>query len=42
MPQYKGMPGPGSWSGWVGKQKEWGEDRRRVFFSGETRKGDNI
>jgi hypothetical protein len=20
MPQYKGMPGPRSWSGWVGEQ----------------------
>jgi hypothetical protein len=26
MPQYRGMPGPGSWSGWVGKQGGgWGE-----------------
>ena len=22
MPQCKGMPGQGSWSGWVGEQKE--------------------
>jgi hypothetical protein len=27
MPQYKGMPGPGSRSGWVGEQGEGGEDR---------------
>jgi hypothetical protein len=27
MPQYRGMPGPGSGSGWVGKQGEEGEDR---------------
>jgi hypothetical protein len=27
MPQYRGMPGPGSRSGWVGEQSEWGEDR---------------
>jgi hypothetical protein len=27
MPQYRGMPGPGSGSGWVGEQGEWGEDR---------------
>jgi hypothetical protein len=31
MPQYRGMPEPGSKSGWVGEQWE-----------GETRKGDNI
>jgi hypothetical protein len=34
------MPGPGSRSGWVGEQREGGEDRG--IFGGETRKGDNI
>ena len=28
MPQYRGMPEPGSRSGWVGEQGEWGGDRR--------------
>jgi hypothetical protein len=30
MPQYRGMPGPGSWSGWVGEQnrgRKWGNFR---------------
>ena len=27
MPQYRGMPGPGSGSGWVGEQGEGGGDR---------------
>jgi hypothetical protein len=27
MPQYRGMPGPGSRSGWVGGQGEGKEDR---------------
>ena len=27
MPQYRGMPGPGSGSGWVGEQEEGGRDR---------------
>jgi hypothetical protein len=22
MPQYRGMPGPGSWNGWVGEQRQ--------------------
>jgi hypothetical protein len=26
MPQYRGMPGPGSRSGWVGEQGEGGRD----------------
>ena len=26
MPQYRGMPGPGSGCGWVGEQGEWGGD----------------
>jgi len=39
-PQCRGMPGPGSWSGWVGEQ---GQERgNRGFFGGETRKEDNI
>jgi hypothetical protein len=40
MPQYRGMPGPGSRSGWVGEQGEGGggED----VLGEETRKGDNI
>jgi hypothetical protein len=39
MPQYRGMPGSGSRSGWVVKQ---GEGERMGFFGGESRKGDNI
>jgi hypothetical protein len=40
MSQYRGMPGPGSRSEWVGEQ---GEGRgARGFFGGETRKGDTI
>jgi hypothetical protein len=27
MPQYRGIPGPGSGSGWFGEQGEWGGDR---------------
>jgi hypothetical protein len=27
MTQYRGMPGPGSWSGWVGEQGEGRGDR---------------
>jgi hypothetical protein len=37
MPQYRGMPGPGSGSGWVGKQGEGGEDRG--FSERKLRKG---
>ena len=37
MPQFRGMPGPGSRSRWVGKQGDEGEDRE--VFRGETRKG---
>ena len=40
MPQCRGMPGPGSGSGWVVEQGYWGVDRG--FSEGETRKGDNI
>jgi hypothetical protein len=42
MSQCGGIPGPGSRSGWIGEYGEWGGDRGRVFFGGETRKGDNI
>jgi hypothetical protein len=37
MSQYKGMPGPGSRSGWVGEQREGGEDRG--FSEGKLGKG---
>jgi hypothetical protein len=37
MPQYKGMPGPGSRSGWIVEQ---GESRRdRGFSEGKPGKG---
>jgi hypothetical protein len=39
MPQYRGMPGPGSRSGWIVEQVGGGE---RGIFQGETKKGDNI
>jgi hypothetical protein len=35
--RYRGMPGPGSRSGWVGEQGKW-----MGIFRGKTRKGDNI
>jgi hypothetical protein len=38
MPKYRGMPGPGSKSGWVGEQG--GGDRG--LSEGKTGKGDNI
>jgi hypothetical protein len=37
MPQYRGMPGPGSRSGWVGEQGEEGRDRG--FSEGKPGKG---
>jgi hypothetical protein len=37
MPQYRGMPGLGSRSGWVGKQEELG--RHRGFSEGKPGKG---
>ena len=37
MPQYREMPRPGSGSGWVGEQEEWGGDR--VFSEGKPGKG---
>jgi hypothetical protein len=37
MPQYRGMPGPGSGSGWVGEQGERGGDRG--FSEGKLGKG---
>jgi hypothetical protein len=27
MPQYRGMPGPGSWNRWIGEQEEGIGDR---------------
>jgi hypothetical protein len=39
MPQYRGMPGPESRSGWVGEQ---GEGEGIGDFGEETRKGDSI
>ena len=38
MPQCRGMPGPGSGSGWVGEQGEGEEDR---WFS-EVKQGKGI
>jgi hypothetical protein len=37
VPQYRGMPGPGSRSGWVGEQEEGGGDRG--FSEGKLGKG---
>jgi hypothetical protein len=37
MPKYRGMPGPGSRNGWVGKQEEEGGDR--WFSEGKPGKG---
>jgi hypothetical protein len=37
MLQYRGMPGPGSRSGWVGEQGE--RERDRGFLEGKLRKG---
>jgi hypothetical protein len=37
MPQYRGMPGPGSRSGWIGEQGEGGENRG--FSEGKPGKG---
>jgi hypothetical protein len=37
MPQYRGIPGPGSRSGWVGEQGETGGDRG--FSEGKLGKG---
>jgi hypothetical protein len=37
MPQYRGIPGPGSGSRWVGEQVEGGEDRG--FLEGKSGKG---
>jgi hypothetical protein len=37
MPQYRGMPGPGSRSGWIGEQGKAGEDRG--FLEGKPGKG---
>jgi hypothetical protein len=41
MPQYMGLPGPGSRSGWVGEQGDGGEGKG--FSEGKLGKGvDNI
>ena len=37
MPQCRGMPGPGSENGWVGKQGEGGRDMG--FLEGKLLKG---
>jgi hypothetical protein len=37
MPQYRGMPGPGSRNEWVGEQGAGGGDRR--FSEGKLGKG---
>jgi hypothetical protein len=37
MPQYRGMPGPGSRSGWVGEQGE--GERIGDFLEGKLGKG---
>jgi hypothetical protein len=37
MSQYRGLPGPGSRNGWVGKQGEGREDRE--FLEGKIEKG---
>jgi hypothetical protein len=37
MPQYRGTPGQGSRSGWVGEHEEGGWDRE--FLEGRQRKG---
>jgi hypothetical protein len=37
MPQYRGMPGPGSRSGWVGENGE--VERDRGFLEGNLEKG---
>ena len=39
MPQYRGMPGPGSRSGWFGEQGEEGVDRESRFLDGKQGKG---
>jgi hypothetical protein len=36
MPQYRGMPGPGSGSSWVGEQGDEGWDR--AFSEGNKKK----
>jgi hypothetical protein len=39
MPQCRGMPGPGSLSGWVGEQGEGEGDRGRGFQRGNQERG---
>ena len=39
MPQYEGMPGPGSGYVWVCEQGDGGRDMGREFSEGEPGKG---
>jgi hypothetical protein len=39
MPQYRGMPGPGSRSRWVGEQGKRGGNGRRGLSEGKPEKG---
>jgi hypothetical protein len=39
MLQYRGLPGPGRGSEWLGEQEEW---KGLEVFIGETRKPDNV
>jgi hypothetical protein len=39
MPQYRGMPGPGSGSGWIGEQGELGGNRGFFFLERKLGKG---
>ena len=39
MPQYRGMPGPGSGNGWVGEQGQGEGDSGHVFLEGLQGKG---
>ena len=39
LPQYRGMPGPGSRNGWVGEQGEGRTGRGRGFLEGKPGKG---
>jgi hypothetical protein len=39
IPQYRGIPVPGSWSGWIGEQGEGGGSRRREVLEGKLGKG---
>ena len=39
MTQYRGMPGPGSGSGWVGEQGEGEGDKGRRLSEGDQERG---